>query len=288
MRDRRKEFGAFLKSRREATSPRMLGHEPSPRRRTPGLRREEVASAAGVGITWYTWLEQGRDIRPSASTLMRICRSLQLSPQDQEYVFLLADLPYREAVSADRFTPALARVLRAFQGPAIYLDAMWNILSSNVLASELYDLEKGVEPFAANLVWQCFRNPSRRRLHVNFDADMRILVGNFRRTTAPIVDEPQLQRLVHSLNEESAEFAALWGRRETSLTSPFVLELAHGRLGRVCVNTVRLPVEGAGGATVLFNTPADERTERLFDGMSQAGGNAREPFAPCQPGRRNR
>lgn len=262
--DQRKELGAFLKARRAAIAPKTLGYDAGARRRTPGLRREEVASEAGVGITWYTWLEQGRDIRPSATTLLRICGTLRLERADQDYAFSLAGLLNPDAQAVALLTPSLAAVFQAYQGPAMYLDPMWNVLAHNGIARALYDLDQLVGPFETNQLWQAFRNPLRRRLYVNFERDVRAFVGLFRLVTASVVAEPEFQTLIERLMAESAEFAALWRQREVVSPIPLAIELNHPRFGRIAVHSLRVPVDRGGGAMMLFLAPADEATERAF------------------------
>src|SRR5699024_2161245 len=115
----------FLKAKRALVSPESVGLPRGQRRRTPGLRREEVATLADVGITWYTWLEQGRPINPSADTLHRIARALRLSATDEGYLFTLAELPQPKSVVAPAFrvTPEILTLLDSYAGPAFIMSA---------------------------------------------------------------------------------------------------------------------------------------------------------------------
>src|SRR5512138_2696773 len=130
----------FLKSARARLSPADLGLPDPSRRRTPGLRREDVAALAGVSVTWYTWLEQGRQIRVSAEVLERICSTLRLSPDEREYLFALVQhrpAP-RVTLRPDEVSPAITRMLTALAVPAIVMTARWDVIAWNRLSSMVF------------------------------------------------------------------------------------------------------------------------------------------------------
>ncbi|CAN7576644.1 helix-turn-helix transcriptional regulator [Phenylobacterium sp. LjRoot225] len=207
--DQRRLLGAFLRTHRERLSPLAAGLAAGPRRRTPGLRREEAAQLAGVSATWYTWLEQGRDVSASPEALGRVAGSLQLTRAERAYLFELAGRrdPAAPAAAAEA-PPGLAEAAARFEGPAYGLDRCWTAVCWNAAAGRLFaGWLDGAEP---NLLRYLFLDPGARRLVVDWPDRARRVIAEFRADFSRSLSDPQMRRLVDGLRGEDATFAAMW------------------------------------------------------------------------------
>jgi transcriptional regulator with XRE-family HTH domain len=268
----RAELKAFLRARRAALSPEAAGLPRGRRRLTPGLRREEVAALAQVGVTWYTWLEQGRAINISAAALARIARALALSPTDETYLFSLAGLLRPELPAEDfRLPSPMQGVLDLYQGPAFVLDPVFDVLAYNRMAERLYDFGEFGGPFANNHLWNAFMNPARRRLYPDFENGALNLLGIFRMNHATHPDDPRFDRLIDALTAASPEFDALWQRRNTAPLSAITVPFFHRDFGDLSIHSVRLPIRDGhcDGATAFLFVPANAETAASFARMAE-------------------
>lgn len=273
----RTELKAFLRARRAALAPEAAGVPRGARRLTPGLRREEVAALAEVGLTWYTWLEQGRAINVSAAALARIARALSLSPTDEAYLFLLAGVA-RPEPPPPRFelAPSAQILLDRYRGPAFVLDPVFDALAWNAQACWLFGFDAQRGPFARNHVWNAFLNPERRRLYPDFVSSVLSLLGIFRMSQASHPDDARFDTLIAALAAASPEFAQLWSQQQTAPLDALRLPLFHPELGGFCVHSTRLPIRDAqtDGATAFFFVPADAAAERAFERLAALAGDA--------------
>lgn len=262
---RRSELAAFLKARRAAISPASVGLPPGTRRMTAGLRREELAGLAGVGLTWYTWLEQGRDIQPSAEMLRRVSKALRLSPADDAYLYLLAGTPRAlPAAPPVVVSEGVMRVAQLHPAPVFVLDALFDLLAYNERADRLYGLSTPQGPFEQNQLWQFFMNPRRRALYLDFPSAAQNIVALFRLNAVSHVDDPRYQRLVGALQAQSDEFRAVWTTLRAAPMTPISVALQHPELGLLKLSSVRFPLEVGAGAMVVFLVPEDEASARAF------------------------
>jgi transcriptional regulator with XRE-family HTH domain len=264
---RRAELGLFLRARRAAVAPEQAGMPRGKRRLTPGLRREEVAALANIGVTWYTWLEQGRGINVSAETLHRVANALSLSGSDEIYLFTLAGLPIpRDARRADLKDPAsLQAVLDGFTtGPAVMFGPTFDVLGYNRVWNLIYAIDSYGGSFARNHVYRLFMDPVRRRLYVDYEVVARHMVGLLRAQYASHVGSPEFRRLLGALTAASPEFARLWTECHTQPLDLFSLRLQHETLGRLTLCASRFPVEGAPGLLIFFGTPEDPETAAVL------------------------
>src|SRR5437773_1360121 len=185
---RRREAGVFLRSRRERLTPAEVGLPNGFRRRTPGLRREEVALLAGVGATWYTWLEQGRDVRASLEVLEALSRALRLTPAERSHLILLGRGEQAKPCKAppEEVPPTLRRLVENLgPGPAFLLGRRWDYLAWNQSFERVFSWEPGPEALSRNHVWLWFMDPSRRTLCMSdWAASARLLVAKFRADSA--------------------------------------------------------------------------------------------------------
>lgn len=278
----RTELKAFLRARRAARAPEMAGLPRGQRRLTPGLRREEVAALADVGLTWYTWLEQGREINVSAAALARIAHALALSPTDEAYLFALAGLARPEPAPAQIEVPAAIQgLLDGYRGPAFVLDPLFDLLACNRYADFLFRFDAASGPFARNHVWNAFMHPPRRQLYEpHFKRSVANLLGIFRMSHAAHPDDPRFNALVAALESASTDFAELWGQHQPAPLSALELPLHHAQLGAFCVHSTRLPIRDghADGATAFFFVPVDAAAAACFARMGELAGE-RLPLA---------
>lgn len=207
----RQELGAFLRSQRERLSPAAAGLAPGTRRRTPGLRREELAQLAGVSATWISWIEQGRDITVSAAALARIARVLRLAGAERAYLFDLAGRRDPEAGPSGDAPPReeLAEIVATIGGPAYVLDRDWTALAWNAAAARLFVgwLDGEAD---RNLLRYVFLNPEARTLIADWEERARRLAAEFRADYSRELADPAMHGLVDELRGASAFFDAAW------------------------------------------------------------------------------
>lgn len=211
-RDQRRLLGAFLRTHRERLSPQAAGLPAGARRRTPGLRREEVAQLAGVSATWQTWLEQGRDVAASPEALARLAQALQLSRAERAYLFNLAGRrDPAEPDAAPEAPPGLAEAVTRFDGPAYALDRCWNAVCWNAQAGRLF--ASWLDGAERNLLRYIFRAPEARRLIVGWQERAARVLAEFRADFSRSLGDPQMRRLVEELRAEPL-FARLWDAQD--------------------------------------------------------------------------
>jgi len=218
---RRRELAEFLRHRRERLTPEQLGLVHSGRRRTPGLRREEVAQHAGVGVTWYTWLEQARDIRVSPQVLEAVARTLQLDAHERSHLFTLAGWapspPEPEALS---ITPDVRLLLdKLLPYPALVLNARYDVLAHNAAYAALIGDLDALPPEQRNTLWLTFASPALRAATFDWETCARRVVGQFRAGMAEHVGEPAWKCMLRRLQAGSPDFARMWEQHQV-LTIP--------------------------------------------------------------------
>ncbi|MEU1307923.1 helix-turn-helix transcriptional regulator [Streptomyces cinnamoneus] len=268
---RRSELAAFLRSRRERISPEQAGLPRGPRRRTPGLRREEVAQLAAVGVTWYTWLEQARDIQVSAQVLDSVARALMLDRGERGHLFALANSadPLPEA-DCPGVTPALRALLEQLEPfPACIQNARYDILAYNRTYRHLLCDLDAVPPQDRNCLWLYFTHPDWRAGTADRDEATRAITAKFRAAMAEHLTEPAWKCLLKRLQDASPEFRQLWARHE--VVHPSVQRTRHllqPRVGMLRLDYTSLWTGPQPGARLLTFTPADEeshdRLQRLL------------------------
>jgi transcriptional regulator with XRE-family HTH domain len=281
--ERREQLKTFLRARREALRPETFGLETGARRRTPGLRREEVAALARVGVTWYTWLEQGREIQPSRDALSRIARALRLTPTDESYFFVLAGEGPAPALPTQAFAvdPHLKSMMNTCGCACVLWGPFLDVLAYNHAAGVIFgfDNDDCEGPFAMNQGWRAFMVPSARALYEDFEDVAARVVVSFRAHAASRGASPALQRLVDDLRSNSKEFARLW-KDSTLSASPyarFQLRLRHPRLGRMKLARVPLTLATEPDLTLLTLVGADKRTAEVLSRLTDQARRNRTP-----------
>ncbi|WP_432455259.1 helix-turn-helix transcriptional regulator [Agarivorans sp. QJM3NY_29] len=212
----REELATFLKTRRERLSPADLGLPTGGRRRTPGLRREEVAALSGVGLTWYTWLEQGRDIQASSTFLDNLAKTLKLDAAERRHLFLLAHnrLPAEPGKTFCQVQPLILRLMNDLSPHgAFVLNLRWDVLAFNSPADQLFGFDSHPAN-QRNLLWMLFTDASlRERLH-NWKNQAIQMLSSFRRDYALATQESDIQALVTNLQKTSPDFREWWNRHD--------------------------------------------------------------------------
>ena len=251
-------LGTYLKDRRARLDPKAFGMS-STRRRTPGLRREEVAQRANVSVTWYTWLEQGRGGAPSADVLDRIARALALTGVEREHLFLLAQHrpPEVRYQAADRVTPRLQRVLDSLE-PSLGLvkTSTWDIVAWNRAAATVMIDYASLAPEQRNILRLIFCNPGVRRKMPNWESDARFAVAAFRLETTRAGASESSRALVDDLTGTSPEFAAMWRDNDVSTYGEGTKYLQHPIAGLIALEYSAFAVDGQPDLGMIVYTPA--------------------------------
>jgi len=220
--DRRSELADFLRGRRTRATPAAAGLKAGPRRRTPGLRREELAQLAGLSVDWYTRLEQGRDVNPSRETLQAIARVLQLDDDERGHLFYLArpESPHdpsaaaRARASYEKAEPAMIRALEAMAVPALVISPRFDLLAWNAAACRLLVPIGDLPRAHRNILWLTFRHPAWRARYADISLVERESVASFRFAASSFVGDPHFDSLIADLLETSEIFRAHWARHE--------------------------------------------------------------------------
>ena len=268
-------LAAYLKNRRTKLDPASFGVSGG-RRRTPGLRREEVALRANISATWYTWLEQGRGGSPSADVLDRIARALTLTEVEREHLFLLGlgrppEVHYR---GSDAITPRLQRLLDTLAySPAIVRTATWDVVAWNRAASAVLTDYGALPPDQRNILRMIFCDPSVRSVQCEWEAVARFVVGAFRIDAARAGAEAEVAPLVDELCRSSPEFASMWRDSDVQTHGDGVKHLRHPRLGVIALEYSAFAVDARPDLSlIVYNpaTPADRQMIELLIGGKPA------------------
>jgi transcriptional regulator with XRE-family HTH domain len=264
------DFGIYLKDRRAKLDPAALGF-PLTRRRTPGLRREEVAQRANVSATWYTWLEQGRGGAPSPDVLDRLARALMLTDVEREHLFLLAlgRPPEVHYQTTEGVTPRLQRVLDSLElSPAYLKTSTWDIVAWNRAATMVLCDYEALAPEQRNSLRLVFCNPRVRSAMPNWQRDARFVVAAFRADTARAGAASNVKALVDELCRLSPEFEAMWRDNDVRTTyGEAAKQVRHPVAGLIGLEYSAFAVDGRPDlGMVIYNpaTPADaDRIRKL-------------------------
>ncbi|MET9379177.1 helix-turn-helix transcriptional regulator [Streptomyces sp. NPDC002992] len=272
---RRPELAAFLRSRRARVTPEDVGMPPGLRRRTPGLRREEVAQLSGVGVTWYTWLEQGRPINASAQVLDAVARTLRLDRPEREHLYHLAEVPF----APDRGAEAVETVSVEIQGildalvphPAVVYNSRYDVLATNTTyealflpsAQELVGNPLGIR----NVLWTLFTVPDPVCPVVDKRLELPLMVAQMRGAYGRHVGEPAWESFVRRLSEASPDFARLWRSGDVVPPGTRVKTFRHDRVGELRMTSVSLSINGMPECRIVAYTPNDEESRRAIEAL---------------------
>lgn len=264
--NRLQALSTFLKAKRAKIMPQSVGLPSGTRRRTPGLRREEVAQLAGVSLTWYTWLEQGRDIKVSSSVLDAIASALQLTTDERKYLFALAlessatIQPFKDEQQSE-VSPSLARILRELHTcPTIISDRRCQIVGWNEAAAHVFlDFEQ-LPPSERNLVRLLFTRKELQRLAVNWEHFASGFLAIFRAYYGQYVEDDWYEGFLKEMKEAHPDFNRLWEQSRVSSAPEVVLEFRHAKAGKMLFQLTSLQVQGDADLRCSIYTPAADST----------------------------
>jgi transcriptional regulator with XRE-family HTH domain len=254
-------LGSYLRDRRSKVDPAALGFA-SGRRRTPGLRREEVAARASISPTWYTCLEQGRGGAPSADVLDRIARALMLTEVEREHLFLLGlgrppEVRYQKQ---DGVTPRLQRILDALEpSPALIRTTIWDVVAWNRAVAVMLTDYATVPPGQRNVLRAIFMDPHVRAAQYNWESVARFVVGSFRvdAARAGAAAAAEVEALVHELSRRSPEFKAMWADNDVQGLHESVKHIKHPMLGSIAFEYSAFAVDGRSDLSLVVYNPVE-------------------------------
>ncbi|TPL79081.1 helix-turn-helix domain-containing protein [Mesorhizobium sp. B2-3-13] len=251
-------LAAFLKDRRTRLDPSSFGF--SGRRRTPGLRREEVAQRANISPTWYTWLEQGRGGAPSADVLNRIAKGLLLTEAEREHLFMLGlgRPPEVRYIGADGVSPRLQRLIDTLEAsPALIKTATWDVVAWNRAAQIVMTDYSTLPPGQRNILRFMFLSPIIRAKQHDWENLARFVVGAFRADAARAGAVSEVAQLVDELCSASPEFAALWRENDVLSHGDGTKRLKHPELGDIELEYSAFAVDGRPDLSLTVYNPVD-------------------------------
>ena len=262
-------LGGYLRNRRTKLDPASFGYS-NGRRRTAGLRREEVAQRANISATWYTWLEQGRGGSPSADVLDRLARALTLTEVEREHLFLLGlgrspEVRYR---GSDAITPRLQRLLDALTySPAIVRTATWDVIAWNRAAASVLTDYGSLPPDQRNILRMIFCDSRVRAAQSEWEAVARFVVGAFRVDAARAGADAEVAPLVEELCRSSPEFASMWRDNDVQTHGDGVKHLRHPKLGPIALEYSAFAVDGRPDLSLIVYNPATSADQKLIESL---------------------
>jgi transcriptional regulator with XRE-family HTH domain len=274
-------LGAYLMDRRARLDPAAFGF-PVGRRRTPGLRREEVAQRANVSPTWYTWLEQGRGGAPSSDVLPRISHALMLTDAEREYIFLLAfgRPPNIRYQTADGITPRLQRVLDSLESsPAYVKTSTWDIVAWNRAAAMVLTDYGALLREQRNILRLIFSNPRMPKKMPNWESDARFVVAAFRADVARAGASANSQALVEDLSRISPEFNAMWAENTVSIAyGEHPKHVMHPVVGLIALEYSAFAVDGRPDLGMVIYSPATPKDRALVQSLMAGSSKTSRPL----------
>ena len=254
---RRADLREFLMIRRARVSPAEAGlPDGGARRRTPGLRREEVAVLAGVGVSWYQWLEQGRDITVSGQVLDAVSRVLKLDDAERRHLYVLAGLNPPLARASFEECPVsdgLTRLIESWMPfPAQIIDRYWNNVAFNPAVSLVFGFKKDCR----NCVVNYFTDPIYRGRHVGWEEDAALVVAEFRAAAAEYPDDDGFRAIIDELRGNSPLFSELWARGDVKAPGTRIKHVEHPLVGQLTFESTQLKVPARPDLIIALHNPA--------------------------------
>jgi transcriptional regulator with XRE-family HTH domain len=281
---RRTELAAFLRTRRERIRPEDVGLPPGTRRRTAGLRREELAQLAGVGVTWYTWLEQGRPINVSVQVLEAVSRTLMLDATERAHLFRLADLPGAATIGScdDCPLPAeIQQILDALPLPASVTTDRFDLLAWNRTYAAIFPRATSAPPGERNTLVSSFTAPPCCSPIENHEAQCDAMVAQLRAAYGKHVGDPAWTHFIRRLEAESPDFARAWAAHDVAQPASYVKSFRHPGVGRITATSTSFAVHAVPGARMVIYTPADDPSKEALARL--AAGELLDARFPCWP-----
>ena len=268
----REDLAAFLKGRRARLSPAQAGLPTTERRRTPGLRREEVPQIAGVGVTWYTWLEQGRDIQVSVHFLERIARALRLDEAERAHLFTLAHNrpPPIAAAAITRVTAAHRRMLESLAGPAYLATPRWDVVAWNSALSAVFGDLDAIPVERRNMLWLIFASAEHRATIPDWENDARAMVARFRVEFGRHRDDRSFLGLIDDLRNASHDFHRWWAEQDVARRADAIKRFQAPKFGTMEFEQTSFLAEDTAGLRLTVYTPLDKRTLGIVERLKKA------------------
>ncbi|MFB5759231.1 helix-turn-helix transcriptional regulator [Paenibacillus medicaginis] len=270
-------LSAFLKAQRAKLSPEGAGFPGGARRRTPGLRREEVAQLAGVSTTWYTWLEQGRDIKVSPSVLDCVATALQLTADERKYLFSLALEPglsasYLAKQEVPLITPSLDKIITELRYcPAIISDRTCHIVGWNLAAAYVFLDFELIPREERNMIELLFSRREFKRLAVNWEHFASGYLAMFRSYYGQYVEDEWYDHFLEEMKKRFADFEQMWEQSRVSYAPEVHLEFRHAKAGKMVFELTSLQVYGEHDLRCSIYTPDTGTEEKLKKLMNEQG-----------------
>jgi len=272
---RRTELAAFLRSRRERISPEDVGLPVGARRRTAGLRREELAQLAGVGVTWYTWLEQGRPINASVQVLDAIARTLHLDATERGHLFRLADVPGAagptDCVECP-LPPEVQRILDAVPFPASVVTERFDLLAWNSVYAALFPRLTQAPPGERNTLLSCLVGPACCSPLPEQDKYSATLIAQLRAAYGRHVGDPAWTHFIRRLEALSPRFAEIWAAHDVAQPSSHTKRFRHPSYGTITTKSTSFAVAAVPGARMVIYTPEDAQSEQAVARLAAGDG----------------
>ncbi len=282
---RRTELAAFLRTRRERISPQDVGLPPGLRRRTAGLRREEVAQLAGVGVTWYTWLEQGRPINVSSQVLDAIARTLRLDPVERAHLFRLADVPGADQLATCVECPLPAEVqdvLDAFTAvPASVLNERFDVLAWNEMYARLFPQVVAAPAADRNSLLAALTVPACCNMLGAPEVMCEVMIGHLRANYGRHVGDPAWTHFIRRLEAASPAFAKAWAGHDVAAPASYIKDFRHPGVGLIHAVSTSFAVSAVPGARMVVYTPSDTESQIALERL--AAGEGADAHFPCWP-----
>ena len=267
--ERRKELADFLRTRRARLSPEDVGLAPGVRRKTAGLRREEIAQVASVGVTWYTWLEQGRDIHVSEQIIESLARAFQLNADETAHLFALANHAYVPASvnPQETVSPFLLRLLEQLgTSPAYITGRRWDLLAWNRAACEIIGDFEALAPEQRNIMKFIFTNHDFRQRAIAWEEIAQRALAQFRLSCGNAPGDPWFATLIDELQKSSHEFRQWWSRHEVKRRLDGRKELMHPQAGHLVLeHTTFHPGETPELRITIYFASAEQNTQAKIE-----------------------
>src|SRR5215469_15431665 len=279
---RRTELAAFLRTRRERISPEDVGLPPGTRRRTAGLRREELAQLANVGVTWYTWLEQGRPINASVQVLDAIARTLRLDTTERAHLFRLADVPGTAAVPGCDDCPLpdeIQQVLDAIPLPACVVTERFDLLAWNTVYAAIFPAVTSAPVAERNTLLSVFTSLPCCAPYDNHQQSCATMVGQLRAAYSKHLGDPAWTHFIRRLEAESPAFAESCAAHDVAQPTGMLKNLRHPAVGHITVTSSSFAVQAVPGARMTVYTPVDDQTKKALARL--AAGEEADARFPC-------
>ncbi|QSO52086.1 helix-turn-helix domain-containing protein [Alicyclobacillus curvatus] len=257
---RHQSLSDFLRTHRAKLQPESVGLPVGKRRRTPGLRREEVAQLAGVSTTWYTWLEQGRDISVSPQVLDSIAKALRLNDDERRYLFVLAT-GHTEHAAINSDAPKVSSAVRFIidrleHYPAIVSDRRCNVVAWNRAAAEVFIDFGKVPTEERNIIWLLFTRKEFKVLASNWTDFIRGFVAMFRAYYGQYIGDPWYNEFIELIQNRNPEFLTFWNHNEVNAAPEVSIEFRHARAGKMLFDITSLQLQGSHDLRCSVYTPS--------------------------------